>query len=114
MSRISLAQRLNYMVCNTACNLFLNNCKFSVKQILWPQTLPHTLPIFLWVTRGAASKPLLFLSLGRQPSAAPASVGQQAALLSAGISLSPWAVRVSVGRLLSLLRKFDLLFSKRF
>lgn len=54
MSRISLAQRLNYMVCDTACNLLLNNRKFSVKQILQPQPLPHTPPIFLWVTHGAA------------------------------------------------------------
>lgn len=60
MSKIILAQRLNYMVCNAACNLFLNNSEFRVKQILWPQTLPHSPPIFLWVTCGAAGKPKLF------------------------------------------------------
>lgn len=67
MSRIILAQRLNYTVCNTACNLFLNNSEFRVEQILRPQTLPHSPPIFLWVTCGAAGKPLLFLSLHGRP-----------------------------------------------
>lgn len=42
---------------------FLNNSEFRVKQILWPRTLPHSPPIFLWVTCGAAGKPMLFLSL---------------------------------------------------
>lgn len=51
------------MVCNAACNLFLTNSEIRVKQILWPQTLPHSPPIFLWVTCGAAGKPMLFLSL---------------------------------------------------
>lgn len=42
---------------------FLNNSEFRVKQILWPRTLPHSPPIFLWVTCGAAGKPIVFLNL---------------------------------------------------
>lgn len=113
MSRISLAQRLNYTVCNTGCNLFLNNFKFSVKQIFRPQTLPRTPPVFLWVTHGAASKPLLFLSSARQPSTATASAGEQAALLSAGVSLSHWPVHVSVGRLFTFVKKVWLNFFQK-
>lgn len=114
MSRVSLAQCLNYMVCKTACNLFLNNRKFSVKQILQPQTLPHTPPMFLWVTRGAASKPLLLLSSGRQPpQRQPPQESRQHFCLPAfpfltGLCVFQWA------DFSSSLRKFDLVFSKKF
>lgn len=83
------------MVCNAACNLFLNNSEIRVKQILWPQTLPHSPPIFLWVTCGAAGKPMLFLSLhGRAGSTSLHVSGQ--------------------GRLFIFHKKVDLIFSKRF
>lgn len=66
------------MVCNAACNLFLTNSEIRVKQILWPQTLPHSPPIFLWVTCGAAGKPMLFLSLhGRAGSTSLHVSGQE-------------------------------------
>lgn len=81
-----------------------------LKKILQPQALPHTPPVFLWVTHAAADKPLLFPSSGRQPSAVTASRGEQAALLSAGVSLSHWAVHVSARRLFVFVRKVWLHF----
>lgn len=84
-----------------------------LKKILQPQTLPHTPPAFLWVTHAAADKPLLFPSSGRQPSAVTASRGEQAALLSASVSLSHWAVHVSARRLFVFVRKVWLHFFQK-
>lgn len=65
--------------------------------------MPHQA---LWVTCGAAGGAGLFLSWEHQSSAAKASLGEQAALLSAGAALPHRAVPVSLGQFPSLLLNF--------